>query len=52
MTGVQRATLVAAILGSGIAMIDGTVVNVALPAIERDLGGGLQAQQWNRTPIS
>ena len=27
-------------------MIDGTVVNVALPAIERDLGGGLQAQQW------
>ena len=46
MTGVQRATLVAAILGSGIAMIDGTVVNVALPAIERDLGGGLQAQQW------
>jgi EmrB/QacA subfamily drug resistance transporter len=42
----QRTTLVAAILGSGIATIDGTVVNVALPAIERDLGGGLQAQQW------
>ncbi len=46
MTGRQRTTLVAAILGSGIATIDGTVVNVALPAIERDLGGGLQAQQW------
>jgi len=42
----QQTTLVAAILGSGIATIDGTVVNVALPAIERDLGGGLQAQQW------
>jgi MFS family permease len=42
----QRTTLGAAILGSGIATIDGTVVNVALPAIERDLGGGLQAQQW------
>jgi EmrB/QacA subfamily drug resistance transporter len=46
MTRAQRTTLVAAILGSGIATIDGTVVNVALPAIEGDLGGGLQAQQW------
>ena len=42
----QRLTLLAAILGSGIATIDGTIVNVALPAIEDDLGGGLQAQQW------
>lgn len=42
----QRLTLVAAILGSGVATIDGTIVNVALPAIERDLGGGLPAQQW------
>jgi EmrB/QacA subfamily drug resistance transporter len=46
VTGVQRATLVAAILGSSIAAIDGTIVNVALPAIQDDLGGGLQAQQW------
>jgi hypothetical protein len=46
MTRTQRTTLIAAILGSGIATIDGTAVNVALPAIERDLGGGLQAQQW------
>jgi EmrB/QacA subfamily drug resistance transporter len=46
MTRTQRVTLIAAILGSGIATIDGTVVNVALPAIESDLGGGLQAQQW------
>jgi EmrB/QacA subfamily drug resistance transporter len=42
----QRLTLVAAILGSGVAAVDGTIVNVALPAIERDLGGGLPAQQW------
>jgi EmrB/QacA subfamily drug resistance transporter len=46
MTHRQRLTLLAAILGSGIAMIDGTIVNVALPAIEEDLGGGLTAQQW------
>ena len=26
--------------------IDSTVVNVALPAVQRDLGGGLAAQQW------
>jgi EmrB/QacA subfamily drug resistance transporter len=42
----QRLTLLAAILGSGVAMLDGTIVNVALPSIERDLGGGLSAQQW------
>jgi EmrB/QacA subfamily drug resistance transporter len=46
MTRRQRLTLVAAILGSGVATIDGTIVNVALPAIERDLGGGLPSQQW------
>ena len=46
MTRRQRLTLFAAILGSGVATLDGTIVNVALPAIERDLGGGLTAQQW------
>src|SRR5438093_9107917 len=46
MTRRQRLTLVAAIVGSGVAAIDGSIVNVALPAIERDLGGGLPAQQW------
>src|SRR4029450_6086071 len=34
----QRLTLPAAILGSAVAMIDGSIVNVALPALERDLG--------------
>jgi EmrB/QacA subfamily drug resistance transporter len=42
----RRFTLVATILGSSIAFIDGTVVTVALPAVQRDLGGGLTAQQW------
>jgi EmrB/QacA subfamily drug resistance transporter len=42
----KRFTLIATILGSSIAFIDGTVVNVALPPIQRDLGGGLTAQQW------
>ena len=46
MTRTARFTLVATILGSSIAFIDLTVVNVALPAIQRDLGGGLAAQQW------
>ena len=46
MTRQQRLTLIAAILGSGVATIDGSIVNVALPSIERDLGGGLAAQQW------
>ena len=27
-------------------MLDGTVVSVALPTIQRDLGGGLAGQQW------
>src|SRR5438067_7366527 len=42
----KRLTLVACILGSGIALLDGTVVDVALPTIQRELGGGLAAQQW------
>ncbi len=39
-------TLVATILGSNIVFLDGTVVNVALPAIQQDLDTGLAAQQW------
>jgi EmrB/QacA subfamily drug resistance transporter len=42
----QQLTLLAAILGSAVVTIDGSIVNVALPAIERDLGGGLTGQQW------
>src|SRR5213076_2822303 len=42
----KRLILVACILGSIIVFVDSTVVNVALPAIQRDLGGGLALQQW------
>ncbi len=42
----KRLTLAAAIMGSFVVGVDATVVNVALPAIEEDLGGGLAGQQW------
>ena len=41
-----RWVLLATILGSSLAMLDGTVVNVALAAIARDLGGSFTALQW------
>lgn len=41
-----RWIIVATILGSGVAFLDSSVVNVALPAIARELGGGLSVQQW------
>ena len=46
MTATQRWTLVAAILGSTVVVLDSTVVNVALPAIAGDLDAGLSGQQW------
>ena len=42
----QRLALLAAIMGSFVAGLDATAVNVALPAIRADLGGGLAGQQW------
>ncbi|MXP23580.1 DHA2 family efflux MFS transporter permease subunit [Gordonia sp. HNM0687] len=41
-----RWLIAAAVLGSGVAFLDSTVVNVALPAIARDLDTGLSGQQW------
>jgi EmrB/QacA subfamily drug resistance transporter len=38
--------LVATTLGSSMAFIDGSVVNVALPAIEKDLASPLATVQW------
>jgi EmrB/QacA subfamily drug resistance transporter len=38
--------LPATILGSSLAFIDGTVVNVALPALQRDLGATVADVQW------
>ena len=46
MTPLQRRVLWVAILASFVAFLDGAIVNVALPAIEDDLGGGLPTQQW------
>ena len=41
-----RWVLFAAVLGSGMAMLDATVVNVALPALGRDFGATLSGLQW------
>ena len=41
-----RWVLLAAVLGSGIVMLDSTVVNVALPAIGRDFHAGVAGLQW------
>src|ERR1700744_487736 len=38
--------MVVAVMVSMVAFLDSTVVNLALPATERDLGGGLCLQQW------
>ena len=42
----QLLTLIATILGSTVVFLDGTVVNVALPAISESLDVGLAGQQW------
>lgn len=38
--------MVVAVMVSMVAFLDSTVINLALPAIEHDLGGGLSLQQW------
>jgi EmrB/QacA subfamily drug resistance transporter len=38
--------LAAAILGSSITFIDGTVVNVVLPVLQRELGANVAGAQW------
>ena len=42
----NRRVLVVAILASFVAFLDGSVVNLALPAMARELHGGLALQQW------
>ena len=44
-----RWLLLATILGSGLASVDATVVNVALPAIGHDLAMGFAGLQWTLT---
>ena len=41
-----RWVILATVLGSGLAFLDGTVVNVALPTIAEDLDAGLSGLQW------
>ena len=38
--------MLVAIMVSMVVFLDGTVVNLALPATERDIGGGMCSQQW------
>ena len=42
----QRLVVTIAIIASFVTFLDGTVVNVALPAISEELGGGITTQQW------
>jgi EmrB/QacA subfamily drug resistance transporter len=46
MTRQQRVVLLVSILASSVAFLDGSVTNVALPAIMDELGGGFALQQW------
>jgi EmrB/QacA subfamily drug resistance transporter len=45
-TGAGRWILAVTVLGSGMAFLDGTVVNIALPDIGRDLGASTSSLQW------
>jgi EmrB/QacA subfamily drug resistance transporter len=45
-TSAGRWVLAIAVLGSGLAFLDGTVVNVALPSIGEDLNASTSALQW------
>jgi hypothetical protein len=42
----KRLTLAATVIGSSMALIDGSVVNVSLPAIQRALHADAVATQW------
>ena len=45
-TAQGRWVIIAAVLGSGVVFLDGTVVNVALPAISHDLDASVRGLQW------
>ncbi len=45
-TPASRYVLAATVLASGMVFLDGTVVNIALPTIDRELGGGTAGLQW------
>src|ERR1700749_1048319 len=45
-TSAESWILIVAILGSSMAFVDSTVVNVALPALQSSLGGTVTDMQW------
>jgi EmrB/QacA subfamily drug resistance transporter len=45
-SGTGRWIVAGSVLGSGAVFLEGTVVNVALPAIARDFGLGIEGLQW------
>ena len=45
-SGTGRAALAATVAASGMASLDATVVNLALPQIGEDLGAGISGVQW------
>ena len=51
-SGRGRWVIAATVLGSGIAMLDATVVGIALPSIGRDFHGGVGTLQWVVTGYS
>jgi EmrB/QacA subfamily drug resistance transporter len=46
LAGNQKLIVAIAVLASFVSFLDGTIVNVALPRMIGELGGGLTAQQW------
>ena len=46
MSSEQRLVLIICVLASFVAFLDGSVINVALPAIAKEFGGDLTVQQW------
>src|SRR4051794_28596031 len=46
MSSLQLRVLVIAILSGFVAFLDWSVINVALPAISDEFGGGLTLEQW------
>src|ERR1700761_337 len=45
-TPTMRRVLAATILGSSMAFLDGTVVNLALPSLQSAFGANISAVQW------
>ena len=52
MTAVEKRVLYVAIVASFMAILDGSVVSLALPAIGRELGGGLRSSNGSWTGTS